>query len=541
MYKFILNSEHKGELLVSTPPQGTEEMSVSISRSKTYEGSLMSFVCGLKFVKEAKRYIDSIRFEYGIDSVIDITILIYNPKIFKYELYFKGIFNLETFNCRKDYSECDIVSGLLELTLKNRDDVSVIYDSMETVDGGIIKPYFNEYETIYLDELRPNKTCQAVYIKHLFERVLWSITGEQYIFKSDFFDFNNEKGNNYGAYYFITIGAFMSNNPNKKLTISFKKLFESLRDIFGLGMCIEYDITMKKYIRVEPIDMFYNPELICQIDNLTDLTIQANTELLPNKIIVGYTGGNSNKDDVFDTEYNIKTTYITPIKQTKHEASFLSDIKADALSMCVALDNQYENGKEGKYDDTLFILSCKKVNNKFVLKNNTDFYYFESNSPYSINADISPIRMLINNSIKTTVFKKNYINSKLKYSESDSSAMLTTKFEQDVFNVSDFVDINIFQMKDSILSEYKCSFNAPVSRELLNKLISNSNGLIKFYNYIRHRYEYAFVEDISTKIIDKSTNFNLLLANEKFYSKFEMLSVETSVLAMTENNNYIAL
>ena len=541
MYKFILNSEHKGELLVSTPPQGTEEMSVSISRSKTYEGSLMSFVCGLKFVKEAKRYIDSIRFEYGIDSVIDITILIYNPKIFKYELYFKGIFNLETFNCRKDYSECDIVSGLLELTLKNRDDVSVIYDSMETVDGGIIKPYFNEYETIYLDELRPNKTCQAVYIKHLFERVLWSITGEQYIFKSDFFDFNNEKGNNYGAYYFITIGAFMSNNPNKKLTISFKKLFESLRDIFGLGMCIEYDITMKKYIRVEPIDMFYNPELICQIDNLTDLTIQANTELLPNKIIVGYTGGNSNKDDVFDTEYNIKTTYITPIKQTKHEASFLSDIKADALSMCVALDNQYENGKEGKYDDTLFILSCKKVNNKFVLKNNTDFYYFESNSPYSINADISPIRMLINNSIKTTVFKKNYINSKLKYSESDSSAMLTTKFEQDVFNVSDFVDINIFQMKDSILSEYKCSFNAPVSRELLNKLISNSNGLIKFYNYIRHRYEYAFVQDISTKIIDKSTNFNLLLANEKFYSKFEMLSVETSVLAMTENNNYIAL
>lgn len=541
MYKFILNSEHKGELLVSTPPQGTEEMSVSISRSKTYEGSLMSFVCGLKFVKEAKKYIDSIRFEYGIDSVIDITILIYNPKIFKYELYFKGIFNLETFNCRKDYSECDIVSGLLELTLKNRDDVSVIYDSMETVDGGVIKPYFNEYETIYLDELRPNKTCQAVYIKHLFERVLWSITGEQYIFKSDFFDFNNEKGNNYGAYYFITIGAFMSNNPNKKLTISFKKLFESLRDIFGLGMCIEYDITMKKYIRVEPIDMFYNPELICQIDNLTDLTIQANTELLPNKIIVGYTGGNSNKDDVFDTEYNIKTTYITPIKQTKHEASFLSDIKADALSMCVALDNQYENGKEGKYDDTLFILSCKKVNNKFVLKNNTDFYYFESNSPYSINADISPIRMLINNSIKTTVFKKNYINSKLKYSESDSSAMLTTKFEQDVFNVSDFVDINIFQMKDSILSEYKCSFNAPVSRELLNKLISNSNGLIKFYNYIRHRYEYAFVEDISTKIIDKSTNFNLLLANEKFYSKFGMLSVETSVLAMTENNNYIAL
>ena len=149
--------------------------------------------------------------------------------------------------------------------------------------------------------------------------------------------------------------------------------------------------------------------------------------------------------------------------------------------------------------------------------------------------------MLINNSIKTTVFKKNYINSKLKYSESDSSAMLTTKFEQDVFNVSDFVDINIFQMKDSILSEYKCSFNAPVSRELLNKLISNSNGLIKFYNYIRHRYEYAFVEDISTKIIDKSTNFNLLLANEKFYSKFGMLSVETSVLAMTENNNYIAL
>ena len=541
MYKFILNSEHKGELLVSTPPQGTEEMSVSISRSKTYEGSLMSFVCGLKFVKEAKKYIDSIRFEYGIDSVIDITILIYNPKIFKYELYFKGIFNLETFNCRKDYSECDIVSGLLELTLKNRDDVSVIYDSMETVDGGVIKPYFNEYETIYLDELRPNKTCQAVYIKHLFERVLWSITGEQYIFKSDFFDFNNEKGNNYGAYYFITIGAFMSNNPNKKLTISFKKLFESLRDIFGLGMCIEYDITMKKYIRVEPIDMFYNPELICQIDNLTDLTIQANTELLPNKIIVGYTGGNSNKDDVFDTEYNIKTTYITPIKQTKHEASFLSDIKADALSMCVALDNQYENGKEGKYDDTLFILSCKKVNNKFVLKNNTDFYYFESNSPYSINADISPIRMLINNSIKTTVFKKNYINNKLKYSESDSSATLTTKYEQDVFNVTDFVDINIFQMKDSILSEYKCSFNAPVSRELLNKLISNSNGLIKFYNYIRHRYEYAFVQDISTKILDKSTNFNLLLANEKFYSKFEMLSVETSVLAMTENNNYIAL
>ena len=541
MYKFILNSEHKGELLVSTPPQGTEEMSVSISRSKTYEGSLMSFVCGLKFVKEAKRYIDSIRFEYGIDSVIDITILIYNPKIFKYELYFKGIFNLETFNCRKDYSECDIVSGLLELTLKNRDDVSVIYDSIETVDGGVIKPYFNEYETIYLDELRPNKTCKAVYIKHLFERVLWSITGEQYIFKSDFFDFNNEKGNNYGAYYFITIGAFMSNNPNKKLTISFKKLFESLRDIFGLGMCIEYDITMKKYIRVDRIDMFYNPELICQIDNLTDLTIQANTELLPNKIIVGYTGGNSNKDDVFDTEYNIKTTYITPLKQTKHEASFLSDIKADALSMCVALDNQYENGKEGKYDDTLFILSCKKENNKFVLKNNTDFYYFESNSPYSINADISPIRMLINNSIKTTVFKKNYINSKLKYSESDSSAMLTTKFEQDVFNVTDFVDINIFQMKDSILSEYKCSFNAPVSRELLNKLISNSNGLIKFYNYIRHRYEYAFVQDISTKILDKSTNFNLLLANEKFYSKFEMLSVETSVLAMTENNNYIAL
>lgn len=541
MYKFILNNENKGELLVKTPPIGTEEMSVSISRSKTYEACLMSFVCGLKFVKEAKTYIDDIRFNYGVDSVIDISILIYNPKTFKYEQYFKGIFNLETFNCQKDFTECDIVSGLLELTLKNRDDIVVIYDSLETVDGGTITPYFNEYELIHLDELKENAVCNAVYVKHLFERILWSITGQPYVFRSDFFGIDNEKGNNYGVGYFITMGAYLTKNPNKKLSISFKKLFESLRDIFGLGMSIEYDDFDKKYIRVEPIDYFYNPEILCEIQVVSDLSIQANTEMLPTKITVGYKTTNTQNDDKNDTEYNVKSEYVTPVKQGKNELSLISDIRADASGLMVCLNNPYEVGKDGRNDDTIFILSCKRVGNEWHLKNNTDFYFFESNSKYSVNADISPIRMFMNNCLKTSAFKDHYINNKLKFTKSDSGCYLSTKQNDDVFNVSDFSDINIYMMQDSILSEYKCSFSAPVSKLLLNKLIANPNGLVKFWNNIRNRYEYAFLQEVSTKIIDKQTNWSLLLANEKYYSKFDLLSADNSVLVMVENNKYVAL
>ena len=74
-FRFVLNNDVYGSMVLQEEPKGWREIEVMLKRSLEYHGIFYEAMAQLEFkCKSGKEYIDTIIEEIGIDAVIDITI-----------------------------------------------------------------------------------------------------------------------------------------------------------------------------------------------------------------------------------------------------------------------------------------------------------------------------------------------------------------------------------------------------------------------------------------------------------------------------------
>ena len=542
MYRFTLYHPSKGEYLLKNSPIGWEAMPITFTRSETYKSVIMSFLSGLQFVKDGKKYIDELFYTFGSDTEISIKIDIFDARGMAYYPYYKGILNLETIKINQHHTECDIVNGLLELVLKNKEEINIDYESTTDIYGNVFNITRPTFKTIHVDGIKEGATVKGVLPFDLFNWILYSITGQKNCFKSSFFDYLDEESKvNFGAYMVVILGSYFSGNTSKKLSVNLKDCFTSFANIFGLGLGIEYTTISDKKVVIEPIEHFYNEEILCELNAVSDFSTTINTAYLPSSIKVGYSKTNNTQNNpLTDNEYNSFSEYSTPVKLFKSERSYESTLRADGSAMRLAIDGGYTAGKEGTYDNDTFILSCVK-NGVNIKDKGTEGFNVASQTGSAINLDLTPLRILLNNYMGIAPLKKYYPEGLLVFQKTAKTAKCETRYFGETESQKDFDAYPINQLQDSILSEYIADFNAPVGRDIVDKLMLNPHGLVKVYNLNRKRYEYGFILEVSTNLLDKTTNWKIQLANEKLYKDFRILASEDQGIIKTVEGQTIRI
>lgn len=145
--------------------------------------------------------------------------------------------------------------------------------------------------------------CQGMYVQDFLRRIVAVMTGDGTRLKSDYFSVENAgcQWNN-----FITTGLFIRNaqtvqqlingcnqviDPGSQYAIktTWKKAFDGLTKIFWLGWEFEPDGYNGWNIRVEPVEYFYQANVIAEFENVADIKRYPLKEKLFNSIAVGYT------------------------------------------------------------------------------------------------------------------------------------------------------------------------------------------------------------------------------------------------------------
>jgi hypothetical protein len=136
----------------------------------------------------------------------------------------------------------------------------------------------------------------------------------------------------------LAVGA----NPQIKTT--FKRTFEALSNIFCLGWEFEPDGYNGYKIRIEPVEYFYQPDLILDFTNVAEIKRNALNDKLVNSVTHGYTDQwkNIQVSGIFaiQTERN----YFIANKAMDNNTSNKLDLKSDIIAegYCIEVNRRWQ-------------------------------------------------------------------------------------------------------------------------------------------------------------------------------------------------------
>jgi hypothetical protein len=355
----------------------------------------------------------------------------------------------------------------------------------------------------------------------------------------------------------LTTGTYLRGYPYNDLTAiafdggfmtlssSFEKLFSSIANIFNLGLGIENtystdNVLVNPKVVIEEKTYFYQQLIILQIDTLSDLEYMPDKTLLYQGIEVGY--NKIQNDNIYgQAEYNNKATYATPLIPFTNKLSILSDIRADGTGIEQLRTTPI--GSELRNDKEIFIISCIKKSNlnsgqlTSLQEEDTTILYVQGVYPIIFNSDITPARMLLNCGDFISIGLQNNIHNKITFQKSEKPTKVLT--QKGIEAISENSNVDISRLKTPYLKGEIVRFNAPVGTTEIKAIESNKHGLIKFYDYIDKRYRYGWIKEVSTNPVDKTTNWELMLAVGEYFSNFGYWLAEDGSYILAEDNSLI--
>lgn len=169
IFRFVLNSEQSGTLILPHDPKGWDETEISITRGLQYHGFFydrnfpLEFACG-----SGKEYIDSAYEAYGVDVVINITISIscsggsgnvdspdytidysddYGSMIAgsaaQFETIFEGVLDMKSYYKTQEKTSVGLINSDFFTKVRNRLETSVELTKNESLDGDALDPMDN--------------------------------------------------------------------------------------------------------------------------------------------------------------------------------------------------------------------------------------------------------------------------------------------------------------------------------------------------------------------------------------------------------------
>jgi hypothetical protein len=337
--------------------------------------------------------------------------------------------------------------------------------------------------------------------------------------------------------------TYQSKSDNSTLIITFEKLFKAFSSIFSLAMTIKVDKYNSPYVEVEPLQNYYNNQVICEITDPKDIEISLDKDWRYNEIEVGYSKSQKNENNNYgNSEYNNKVTYTSPTRFTKNKLTIISDIRTDGTGLQLCIDNPKGSGddtSQNQFDTEIFMVSSIVLDGVLQSRNNYNISVianslYGSNNP-ELNLDLAPARMLEAwlPMVKPNLMQENDLI--LQFQKAETLSTLSTMLSTEGTPVSECVDIPVSSMPDGFLSGYEANMTAPLGIVEVFAMQNNPYGLVKFYNVIIKAYQYGWVKEWSTDPIDKTTNLKLALIS----SNVEPLKLEYKLLLL--NRKYMRL
>lgn len=214
--------------------------------------------------------------------------------------------------------------------------------SMEANISGYTMTFFKE-NTLRMTELNSSayaSSAKGLLIYDYLERLVWILTGQQYGIVSDYFsilDTGCEWAN------MLTTGLYIRNGQlidqaNPSIKTSFKKTFENLSNIFCLGWQYEQQLDLSWKIRIEPVDYFYQANLMATFEDVGDIRRYAMTDKLVNNVTVGYSDKWKNIAVSGIFEIHTERNYFIKNKATTAGSTAKLDLKSDIIASGYAIE-----------------------------------------------------------------------------------------------------------------------------------------------------------------------------------------------------------
>lgn len=150
MFRYTLNSDLLGELVLNDAPIGWESKKLILYRTE-YEGIFLQTTAELTFIRESYEYLKQLDNEYGYSAECSILIERFNGQTRGWGTELSGIIDFsEKTESTKDGKSISfkIISDDFSDKILSRAEVEIPYDRMTTIDDEVITPFTNEYQTI---------------------------------------------------------------------------------------------------------------------------------------------------------------------------------------------------------------------------------------------------------------------------------------------------------------------------------------------------------------------------------------------------------
>lgn len=386
---------------------------------------------------------------------------------------------------------------------------------------------------------------QAIMPLEAFTRVVHQLTNEQFAVNSDFFGKteNGYDSDGAGALTAILTGKSLRQFTEFQFNTSFKKLFSEYNKLFNLGLAIENDT-----VRIEPKTYFFDQDIVLDITGIEINTFDRTfcKQLSYNEIEVGYIKDAYEEIGVL-VEYNNKVSYST-ILAIKQKLDLLMNYRADMIGIELARREVYVSGDnmDSSWDDKVFFFDLERFeifDIDFIQKTDEGFEEIggiSENKTYG-NLNLTPARVLGRWGWMLVAGLQKHIDSFIKFNATDIPTTLYTKKTDETFTVYENADIKPSELSSMSLTGYSVKFKAPVTNEQFEKIASNPYGLIKFINPVSGMESYGWLKEVSTKPIDRETNWELWEANNTIIVLYGIITEDSLYYLCTENDYTLIL
>ena len=513
MLRYTLTYEGKEDLILtrSDLPVNADQFKYTLTRSNTYYSVLRSFTISDKFWGRGKIWIDEVFELTGWASEIGVKVEMYDGVLMQWlPIIENGIVNLSKIRQSELYTEVNFEDGSFEQKVMNYNDTEINYYATEDIEGNPIAT--SEVNTVLLvlrglvNGVVQTFEKQAVKPFNAFQRVLQAITGKPEPL------FSTELKTGLFSTVLLANGRMIRGIENTSISFSLKDLFTSFNSFGCLGMGFE-SIEGQKQVIIEGRSYFFNQTVIATIDQLNDLEYEIADELMYNQINVGYSKTAKSESENGLSDFNRKINYTSPAKQFTKKIDIISTYSASGTDIESLRVKGFTDDSDDR-DDNIFLVDTfiDPDTGNYTSRQTEGFLELDGvyeNYELKTNARLSPARMLYQWGSWLSVCLKYFKEKKLKYNSQSLLSQLRTRFGVEEYTILDGSDIAISELAQPYLSGRVIKFNCTFDASTMSSIISNPNGLIKYYDYIKKDYNFAYIKELSMTAVDKKHNVEL--------------------------------
>lgn len=357
-------------------------------------------------------------------------------------------------------------------------------------------------------------------VNEIGSRLVESITDSCMDMKSDYYGRTDSQpytssGDGCGSLRVLTNGRKLRRALESNHFISLKEYFDGLRGIDNIGMGIEDNpaVTGRKWMRVEPVEYFYQDELIMRCPSIPEAESPLEPKMGYSIIKIGYQEWEVNRVNGLN-EFNSNREYKTSLPTINNTLDATSNFVAGGIPIEITRQQAFATtgAADTRYDDDTFII-CVSRGGYFmqVEQGNIDNSAGVFDPPTTYNWRIRPMSNLmrwfksiahIYNNLSNTISKVFFSSGTGNYTaEGELATPDACKIEATV--IAENANLSLIDFADAadaqpIYRPETVSFKYPMSVNEYLRIIGNPYGYIE-YQCGSGSFEKGFIKTIQYK------------------------------------------